>query len=191
MTGSLPIRLTAAATSHDHLCIATLSWNGKQLYLVPSLTQFFVLGSEDQAGVRDFGRELWDYFGKVQIEELLVRRGATEGPKRTTSAATRIETILQLMPFTCAHVRAQRVSYWAADQNWLLPLSQRGLLARKRKLQELAIQTAAFGIACVLNHRAEQGSPNGPTDRGNHQISAKASRSRASSIYPSTARTIQ
>jgi hypothetical protein len=153
------LRLTAAVPSKGLLSVVTLSWNGVHLYLVPSATTFLRMGSEDQLGVRQFACDVWNYFSNQDVDEILVRRGPSEGPRKVSTGTTKIETVLQLMPFTCAHVHVQRVTGWANRENWLLPLTQKELPARERDLQELAIETAAFGVACVLTHPSVDGEP--------------------------------
>lgn len=151
MSWSEPLRLTAAAMSQNRLSITTLSWNGHHLYLVPSMTAFFEMASDDQAGVQQVAGELWHYLGASEVREILVRRGPSVGPRRSSSNCTKFETILQLLPLTCAHVHVQRVIGWAKQDNWLLPLPETGLSSREAELQESAIETAAFGVACVLS----------------------------------------
>ena len=149
---SLPTQLylTAAAPSKDLLSIVTLSWNGSHFYLLPSRTTFIELPSDDQAGVQELARELWDFFASRNVSELLVRRGPTAGPHQASAGSTKFEAVLQLLPLTCAHVHVQKVVGWVCKENWLLPLPQSDLRARAKNLQQQAIQTAAFGLACVL-----------------------------------------
>ena len=152
MTSSRLLHLTAAVPSKELLTIVTLSWNGRHLYLVPTATTFFTLTQDDQASVRQLARDLWIYFEQRQIDGILVRRGPSAGPHQASAGSTRFETILQLLQLTCAHVHVQKVLGWARQQEWLLPLPQAGLRATEAKLQEQAILTAAFGIACVLDN---------------------------------------
>lgn len=150
MSAHQTLRLTGALPAKDVLSVVTLSWNGTRLYLVPSATAFFTLESDDQAGVRQLARDVWEFCRDRAIVELLVRRGPPVGPRQVATGTTKIETILQLMPLTCAHVNVQRISGWLEQKQWLLPLPQPNLRVKLADVQQRAIETAAFGIACVI-----------------------------------------
>jgi len=146
----LRLRLTAAVPSKDTLSVVTLSWTGKHLRLVPTHTSFFRLASEDQDGVQQLADDLLKYFAFRDIRLLLVRRGPGTGPYSVSSGTSMIETILHLMPFPCIPQHTQAVLGWVNSADWMLPLPQRGYRSERRKLQGRAIETAAFGIAKVL-----------------------------------------
>jgi hypothetical protein len=143
--------MTAAAASADLLSIVTLTWSGQNLRLAPSATAFFHLESDDQAAVRRLANDLVGFLVERSVPTLIVRRGPDSGPRRSSRGAVKIETILQLMPLTCVHVHVQRLNAWVNSRDWLLPLPQPRLRSTWRDKQELAIQTAAYGIACVLS----------------------------------------
>lgn len=150
MTIPFRLELTAAAPSKDLLSIVTLNWNGNHFYLLPSRTAFVEMKTDDQAGVEKTAKELWDFFASRNVGELLVRRGPATGPHQASAGSTKFETILQLLSLTCAHINVQKVTGWVCKENWLLPLPQDDLNAKAKNLQQQAIQTAAFGLACVL-----------------------------------------
>ena len=150
MTLPFRLELTAAAPSKDLLSIVTLSWNGSHFYLLPSRTTFIEMQSDHQAAVQETAKELWDFFASRNVSELLVRRGPGTGPHQASTGSTKFETILQLLPLTCPHITVQKVTGWVCKENWLLPLPQSDLSARAKNLQQQAIQTAAYGLGCVL-----------------------------------------
>lgn len=144
------LRLTGAVAAKDVLSVVTLSWTGQHLRLVPTHSAFFHLRSEDQAGVWQLYREVLGFLTASSIDLLIVRQGPGVGPNAVCTGTTRIDTILQLMPVTCVQPHTQRVIAWLNSDDWLLPLPQSGLPAKRRKHQNRAIETAAFGIAKVL-----------------------------------------
>ncbi len=141
---------TAAVSSAEQLCLASLSWSGQKLSLLPSRTAYFVLASDDQDGVQALARDLLDFIDQTGIGSILVRRGPGKGPSPVSFRSFKIETILQLLPIDCVGVHVQKVSSWSRKADWLLPLPRGGIDKRARDLQQEAILTAAFGIACKL-----------------------------------------
>lgn len=144
----VPFRLTAAVPSTRLLSIVTLSCVNNRLFLLPSLTSFFSIDHDDQGSIRELAHELFHFISARSITKILVRRGPPKGPY---AIGHRIETILQLLPPTCAHVNTNRVKNWVERGNWLLPQPQPGIYAQQQGLQTRAIETAAFGIACNLS----------------------------------------
>ena len=165
MTLPFRLELTAAAPSKELLSIVTLSWNGSHFYLLPSRTTFIGLRTDDQAGVQETAKELWDFFASRNVSELLVRRGPATGPHQASAGSNKFETILQLLSLTCAHINVQKVTGWVCKENWLLPLPQSGLSATAKNLQQQAIQTAAYGLACVLEELHPTHKPDKPWAR--------------------------
>jgi hypothetical protein len=144
------LRLTAAVSSGNLLSVVTLSFGSRFLYLVPSMTQFFELASDDQAGIRCLANQMWRFFEQTGIGYTLVRRGPSTGPQKVSPFSFKIETILQLLPIECDLVHSQQVSNWSRKADWLFPLAQQVGNKRQRTVQEMSIKTAAFGIAQVL-----------------------------------------
>lgn len=143
-----PFRLTAAVPSTRTVSIVTLSCVNNRLFLVPSLSSFFSIDHDDQSSIRQLAHELFGFVSARCITKILVRRGPPKGPY---AIGHRIETILQLLPPTCAHVNTNRVKNWVERGNWLLPQPQSGLYAQQQGIQMRAIEAAAFGIACHLS----------------------------------------
>ena len=165
MTLPAQLHLTAAAPSKELMSIVTLSWNGSHFYLLPSRTTFVEMRTDDQAGVQETAKELWDFFASRNVGELLVRRGPATGPHQASTGSTKFETILQLLPLTCPHITVQKVTGWVCKENWLLPLPQSDLSSRAKNLQQQAIQTAAYGLACVLEQLHPTQKPDKPWAR--------------------------
>lgn len=143
-----PFRLTAAVPSTWTVSIVTLSCVNYRLYLMPSLTTFFKIDNDDQKSVRGLADEMLNFVSEGQITKMLVRRGPPKGPY---AIGHRFETVLQLLPPTCAHVNTARVKNWVQRSNCLLPQVQPGIYAQQQGLQMRAIETAAYGIACSLS----------------------------------------
>lgn len=143
------LRLTAAVPSERVVCIATLSFAGGRLYLVPTCTALFEIENYDQASVLRLAEQLFAYCSAHRIRELLVRRPPSSGPHAVSG---RTETVLQLLPVTCAHVSSSRVAAWVKSGNYMLPLPQAALLQRQRDFQQRAIETAGFGIDHLLTN---------------------------------------
>lgn len=149
MNANLPLRVTAGVALGNSLSIVTLNWRSQHIRLVPTESVFFEMASDDQAGVRRLADELVQHFESKPVTEILVRRGPGVGPMPVSRASTKMETILQLMPFTCVHVHVQRVSNWAKSQDWRLPLPDSTISAPLKRLQEEAIKLAGYGMACL------------------------------------------
>lgn len=152
MSGSQLV-ITAAAPSKNLLSIVTLSWNGSHLYLCPSKSGFFELQRDDQAGVRMFARELWEFTVDSDINGMLVKRGPAKGLHAAAPQSAKMETVLQLLPVPCVDIHVQSISGWRKRADWLLPQTQIGLRSRATALQQLAIETASFGIWKILENR--------------------------------------
>ena len=135
-----PMRMTAAVPSKRLLAVATLSWNGSHLFLVPTFTTFFSMPQDDQFHVRQVASQIWTYFSNRRVAGILVRRGPRAGPRQASPGSTKLETILQLMPFTSGHVLVQKATGWGRQRDWLLPLTQRGLSPKEAELQAAAIK---------------------------------------------------
>ena len=148
-----PSLITAAVPRRTQVAFVTVSWNGSLLRLRPTASAQFELSSNDQAGVRSLGGDIYDWAADVGIEQVVVRRGTSEGPRQTSRDATRIETILQLLPWTCIHVPVQRITPWLASGDWLLPQYNSGSHQTPfiKELWQQAIETAAFGLTHDLS----------------------------------------
>jgi hypothetical protein len=144
------LRFSAAVPSVDTLCIATLSWTGQHLRLVPRDSAFLLLQSETQAGVQRFSQDALAFLTEHAIPLLLVRKGPGDGPRSVATGTTRMATALQTLPVPCPQVHTQKVLGWVGRTEPLLPLPQPGFRAHKRALQAKAIETAAYGISVLL-----------------------------------------
>lgn len=156
-----PFRVSAVVTSGDTFSLVTLNWTGRSLRLAPTACLTLPLDEEIVANPQ-FEHWLALFTAGMEIPHVVVRRGPDTGPRRAAPLAVKVETVLEFIPSVgTSRVHACAVTGWVNRNNWLLPLPQDELSARERKVQQRCIQTAAFAVARVLEHRASL-FPGGP-----------------------------
>jgi hypothetical protein len=103
----------------------------------------------------NFELKLQEFLAEQNIEHVVIRRGVYSGPRRASPLALKVETFLQEIPTLSTNlVHANTVTGWLQREAWLLPLPQARLRACERRVQARGIDTAAFVISKVLEHRA-------------------------------------
>jgi hypothetical protein len=102
-----------------------------------------------------FDHAVYIFLTEMKVSSLAIRRGVYTGMMRASPLALKVETILESNPSVATKlVHANAVTGWLNRKPWLLPLPQRDLNARQRKVQQRGIETGAFVLAQILQHRA-------------------------------------
>lgn len=156
-TGGLlvtPFRVSALVTSGDTFSLVTLNWTGRSMRLAPTASLTLPV-DEERVAHRQFEHWLEQFMRSMEIPHVVIRRGPDTGPHQAASLAVKVETVLEYIPSVgTSRVHACAVTGWVNRANWLLPLPQNELSAPERKVQQRCIETAAFVVARVLEHRA-------------------------------------
>lgn len=149
-----PFAISAVVASGDAIGIVTLNWTGRSIRLAP--TRSMILPYEQLAeGISDWIGPVRACLRASKIHQVVVRRGAYSGQRQASRLALEIETALQLEPqLQTITVHTNSVAGWMRRSSWLLPLSQRQLNSRERKLQVRCIETASFGVWRILKLRS-------------------------------------
>ncbi|TCJ39098.1 hypothetical protein [Parafrankia sp. BMG5.11] len=156
-----PFRVSAVVTSGNIFSLVTLNWTGRSMRLAP--TACLTLPVDEERVTHPQFEHWLELFTKgMEIPHVVIRRGPDTGPHKAAPLAVKVETILEFIPSVgTSRVHACAVTGWVNRANWLLPLPQDELTAPERKVQQRCIETAAFVVARVLEHRASL-FPDGP-----------------------------
>jgi hypothetical protein len=149
-----PFRVSAVTTSGEHFSFVTLNWTGRSMRLAPTACLTLPVDDETVAS-RQFEHWLRAFTTGMEIPHVVIRRGPYTGQRRASPLAVKVETVLEFLPnLRTSLVHACAVTGWVNRNDWLLPLPEAELNARERKVQQRCIETAAFVVARVLEHRA-------------------------------------
>jgi hypothetical protein len=98
-----PLASTGAAASFAGLSIISIERGVDRFVIVPDRSAHFVLDDSSQQALRRFQREVESFLDESCITGLVLRVGATKGPRRAGPDIARMHAALELLPRLTVH----------------------------------------------------------------------------------------